>query len=259
MNNKNRITTNAYHLLLAGIIFFLVLVSGCGQNNRDQISSDDASLHIHMISGSREYRSEPSLRAFKRFMKQQYDDVRITASWGEDAGDDLPDIELLADADLMLVFTRRMVLPEEHLNHIIRHIENEKPVLGIRTASHAFQDFLELDSLVFGGDYDGHGDDEPVRISIAENASDHPVLTDVTGWIRPGKIYHNPDLGPQTNVLLYGKGLDSDIHEPMAWTNLYGQDGRAFYTSMGLPVDFGNENFRNMILNAISWSTKHEL
>jgi type 1 glutamine amidotransferase len=154
-------------------------------------------LHIHFISASEEYQSEPSLKHLKELFGTNEIPVKVTASWGKDAGSDLPDIELLEDADLMLVFARRMTLPENQLGYIIRHIEAEKPVIGIRTASHAFQDFLEMDAMVFGGDYDGHGDDETVDVSIAEGAADHPILSGVEEWRRPGKIYHNPEPGPE--------------------------------------------------------------
>lgn len=212
-------------------------------------------LHIHFISGSEEYQSEHSLEILQRELEEEFSQIRVTASWGEDAGDHLPEIDLLADADLLLVFTRRMTLPEDQLAYILRHVEDEKPVLGIRTASHAFQGFLELDAQVFGGNYDGHGGDEPVRLYFAEGTEDHPILRDVRLWDRPGKIYHNPDLGPETEILLFGEGLESGANEPVAWTNRYGTNGRAFYTSMGLVEDFENESFIRLLINAISWMT----
>lgn len=221
-------------------------------------TQNEGPLHIHFISGSAEYNSESSLKEFKKKLQQKYEDINVTTSWGEDAGDDLPHIESLAEADLMIVFTRRMILPEEQLAHITAHVENEKPVIGLKTASHAFQDFLELDARVFGGDYDGHGDDEKMMLSIDENAKEHPIMTNVQSWVRPDKIYHNPNLGPDTEVLFWGEGLDSGIYEPMAWTNLYGEKGRAFYTSMGQPADFQNENFLLMLSNAIAWTTGRE-
>lgn len=112
------------------LILLMVPLTGCSQ---------DDSLHIHMISGSRQYESEPSLLEFKKVIEQHNGGAKVTISRGEDAGDYLPDLEGLANADLMLVFTRRMRLPEEQLNLIKRHIEKEKPVIGIRTASHAFK------------------------------------------------------------------------------------------------------------------------
>ncbi len=216
-------------------------------------------LRIHLISGSAEYESEPSLRDLQRELEENYAGITVTASWGRDAGDHLPGIGDLADADLLMVFTRRMELPEEQLDIIRGHVEAEKPVIGIRTASHAFQDFLEMDSEVFGGDYSGHGDDESVKVTITEGAEDHPVLKNVEPWSRPGKIYHNPDLGPRTTRLLDGTGLDSEISEPLAWTNRYGERGRAFYTSMGMPGDFENANFRKLLFNAIEWTAGREL
>lgn len=216
-------------------------------------------LSIHLISGSAEYESEPSLRALQRTLEDDYEDILVTASWGEDAGDHLHGICALAEADLVIIFTRRMELPEEQLEYILGHFEVEKPAMGIRTASHAFQDYLEMDEEIFGGDYSGHGDDEPTEVEIVEGAEDHPILDGVEPWTRPGKIYHNPELGPETTPLLWGTGLDSGIEEPLAWTNDYGENGRAFYTSMGMPEDFEDENFRTMLFNTIEWTTGHTL
>ena len=223
-------------------------------------SAEKDRLHIHFISASEEYMSEPSLKKFGQLLEERYENVRITSSWGKDAGSDLPDIAELENADLMLVFARRMTLPESQLHYILQHVELEKPVIGIRTASHAFQDFLELDEEVFGGDYDGHGDDEQVKVIMAEGMEQHSLLDGVaSSWRRPDKIYHNPEPGPGTEILLFGEGLDSGYFEPLAWTNLYGERGRAFYTSMGLPEDFESENFIRLILNAIEWTSGQQL
>ncbi|MEX2602048.1 MAG: ThuA domain-containing protein [Balneolaceae bacterium] len=237
-------------------------LSRCFSNNGAALSALDGSdgtdvqtdtLHIHMISGSAEYESERSLRRLTEILKEELAPVQVTASWGEDAGSHLPEIEQLAGADLLLIFTRRMTLPDEQLSHIIRHVEAEKPVIGIRTASHAFEGFPELDAQVFGGDYDGHGDDEPVQLQLAEGAAAHPVMEGIQPWNRSGKIYRNPELGPNAVVLLYGEGQESGIREPVAWTNRYGESGRAFYTSMGLVEDFDNDSFIRLLLNAVKW------
>jgi type 1 glutamine amidotransferase len=250
-------------------VFLLLLMSGtgisgyisCAMAGNLQFMSeargpgDQNTLHIHFISGSEEYESEKSLKYLQQRFRENFPNIKVTASWGEDRGSDLPDIEHLEHADLMVVFTRRMTLPEDQLHYILQHVEKEKPVIGIRTASHAFQDFLEMDARIFGGNYTGHGDDEAVELTIAEGAERHPVLRGVQAWTRPGKIYHNPEPGENARILFYGTGLDSEIHEPLAWTNKYGEYGRAFYTSMGFPADFENEHFLQMLYNAITWST----
>lgn len=217
-------------------------------------------LHVHMVSASAEYESEPSLHALGQLLEQsEAVEVTVTASWGEDGGDDLPNIAALADADLLIVFARRMELPEEQLAVIRNHFEANKPAVGIRTSSHAFQDYLEMDAEIFGGDYSGHGGDEPIAVRVAEGASDHPIVAGMENWTRPGKMYENPELGPETQVLLHGEGKESGMDEPLAWTNRYGDGGRAFYTSMGMPHDFEDEQFVRMLLRAIGWTTEREL
>lgn len=222
-------------------------------------SADDDTLHIHMISGSKEYKSKEALTAWAQSLNENYANVRFTATWADDAGNDLPEIESLGDADLMLVFARRINVPDDQLAYIRDHIEAEKPVLGIRTASHAFQTYLELDAKVFGGDYDGHGNDEPTKVSIVEGDEDHAIVAGLEPWERKGKIYHNPNLGPNTQTLLRVAGQNSGIDEPAAWTNRFGEKGRAFYTSMGRHDDFENEFFLALLLNAVEWTTERKL
>lgn len=216
-------------------------------------------LRIHLISGSAEYESERSLRQLQRELEEKFEGILVTSSWGSDGGTHLDGIRALADADLAIIFARRMRLPEEQFSYIQAHLDAEKPVIGIRTASHAFQNYLEMDAEIFGGSYAGHGKDESVIAAPAKDAADHPILENVGSWTRPGKLYHNPKLGPDTTPLLFGTGQTSDLHQPLAWTNRYGKAGRAFYTSMGLPEDFGNHHFRNMLFNAIEWATARKL
>lgn len=227
---------------------FLLVLAG-------QALADHEPLRVHIISGSAEYESEASLRKLQRMLEGQYEQVTVTASWGQDSGSHLDGIAALAEADLVIIFTRRMALPEDQLRYVRAYFDAEKPAIGIRTSSHAFQDFLEMDAEVFGGSYSGHGDDEPTVVSIAEGAARHPILRGVEPWTRGDKIYRNPQLGPKTEPLLYGTGANSGMREPLAWTNRYGGAGRAFYTSMGLPADFENDNFLAMLVNAIEWTT----
>ena len=149
-------------------------------------------------------------------------------------------------------------MPEPQLAVIRKYIEAEKPVLGIRTASHAFQNY-PIDDEVFCGSYSGHDNDEPVDVKIADDATKHPILEQVEAWTRKGKLYHNRKLGENTTLLLSGTGKKSDLHEPLAWTHTYGKNGRVFYTSMGYPDDFKNQDFRQLLLNAIEWTTEHKL
>ena len=53
-------------------------------------------------------------------------------------------------------------------------------------------------------------------------------------------------------------GIGQKDKQPIAWSNAY-NGGRAFYTSMGFPLDFENENFRRLMLNAIEWTTQKKI
>jgi type 1 glutamine amidotransferase len=216
-----------------------------------------APLHIHMISGSDEYASEASLKAYRHHLKQNYD-VTVTASWVHDGAEDLPGIEHIPEADLLLVFARRMQLPEDQMDVIRRHWNQGKPVVGVRTASHAFRRSTNqtFDHDVLGGNYQGHFDDTPVQ--VANVAEDHPVLEGVQPF-SSRKLYKAGELAPSATVLQTGTTEveeESPTH-PVTWTHVY-QGGRTVYTSLGVPEDFENANFRRLLTNAIFWAAERE-
>jgi type 1 glutamine amidotransferase len=46
--------------------------------------------------------------------------------------------------------------------------------------------------------------------------------------------------------------------EPIAWVREF-KGGRVFYTSLGHPEDFKNDNFVRMLKNAIYWTANREV
>jgi len=214
-------------------------------------------VKIHMISGSKQYKSEASLTAFKAYLEKHFN-VRCTLTRTKDGSKDLPNIDALDGADVLVVFCRRLKLPPEPLAKIKGWCKAGKPVVGVRTASHAFQTWLAFDREVLGGDYQGHGGGEK-EIRVTVEAKDHPILAGVQDWVRPGMLYRNPGLAKDVTVLLRGAGKKDA--QPLAWARTYDKtrDGRSFYTSMGLPGDFENETFRKLLVNAITWTAKRKI
>jgi hypothetical protein len=92
----------------------------------------------NVISGSKEYQSETSLKPFLADLEKNYR-VTVTASWGSDGGETLENLDAPKNADLLLLFARRMKLPEDQMKPIRAHWEAVRPIVEIRTASHAFQ------------------------------------------------------------------------------------------------------------------------
>ena len=173
--------------------------------------------------------------------------VRCTASWGKDGAKELEGLDALKDADLMLVFTRRMKLGEAQMALIRSHWEQGKAIIGIRTAGHAFQkaDNEIFDRQVLGGHYRGHYGNEPIK--VINKASGHPVLEGVEPFTST-KLYKAGELAKDTVVLQMGD-IGKDRH-PVTIVHEY-KGGRTFFTSLGVPADFENENFRQMLVNAV--------
>ncbi len=213
-------------------------------------------LHLHIISGSNEYKSEASLKPFAEKLAEDYG-VQVTASWVKDGAKTLRDYEEIEKADVLLVFARRLKLPDDQMAPIRTHWEAGKGIVGIRTSSHAFseEDNKIFDQQVMGGNYKGHFGDEAVTVRITEAAGKHPVMTDV-GEIASKKLYKADELGKGTTLLQEGTIESKDgkkSTQPVTWTNQW-KNGHTFYTSLGVPSDFEDPDFVRMLTNAIFWT-----
>jgi len=212
-------------------------------------------LKVHFISGSTEYTSEASLKAFKEHLEKNYN-IACTASWGKDSGNALDDLDALKTADVMIVFARRLKLPAEQMAIIRGHWENGKPIVGIRTASHAFQkddnDFF--DRKVLGGHYTGHYGSEPVKVLPTKEGAAHPILQGVQP-LTSKQLYRTKELASDTVVLQTGD-IGTAQH-PVTIVHTY-KGGRVFSTSLGLPEEFRDANFRRLLTNAVIWTAGRE-
>ena len=210
-----------------------------------------------MISGSNEYHSEISLATFKHFLESQYkvQCILIQArgqlnQFGEFS--DLPGLDSLAHADVILLFTRRVTIPDDQLDQIKRYVDSGKPVVAVRTASHGLQGWPEFDKTVLGGNYQGHfGLEFKQTASPVEGLQNHPVLEGVTKIISSSSLYKTAPLASDAKLLMVGSTPQSS--QPSAWTRVY-KGGRIFYTSLGSPEDFENPSFRRLLTNALFWA-----
>lgn len=240
-------------LVFLSVAAALCLAAAAGAADKP---AQDAPLTVHIISGSGEYKSEPSLKEFSAFLEENYN-VTCTASWGKDGVKQLDNLDDLKDAELMIVFARRMKLGEEQMEIIRGHWRAGKPIVGIRTASHAFsnEDNKFFDHEVLGNNYQGHHGGEEVKVAVVPDRKDHPILAGVEPFISM-KLYKCGELPETTTVLQMG-----DIGKaayPVTMVNEY-NGGRVFYTSLGAGEDFQDDNFRRMLSNAIFWTTHRDV
>ncbi len=215
-----------------------------------------AKLRVALVSGSFEYKSDASLAALKKHLEANYsvECVLISAKSDKDAA--LAGIEQLEKCDVAVFFTRRLQIEGSALDAVKKYVASKKPIVGIRTASHGFQKWLEMDKDVLGGDYKGHFGAGVADVKVIDKQKDHAILKGVSAFKTNGSLYKNPAVAADVTVLLQGfMGKES---EPVAWTRE--KDGRrVFYTSLGHPDDFKDENFIRLLVNGLAWATKTEL
>lgn len=212
-------------------------------------------LRLCLVSGSFEYKSDQSLSAFQEYLEKNYA-VRCSRAFAP-SEEQLPGLENLDESDCAVFFTRRLRIGGEPLERIRRYVQSGKPILGIRTASHGFQNWLAMDKEVFGGDYRGHyGNSLKPQIAIAEAAKGHPILEGVAPFTSGGSLYKNPQIASDATVLLAGSIPEHT--EPVAWVRT-NRGARVFYTSLGHVDDFQQPSFLRLLVNALAWSTGRKL
>ncbi len=113
--------------------------------------------HIVLVSGDEEYRSEEGLPALARLLSERHG-FRCTVLFAVDpetgivnphVNTNIPGTENLDSADLMFIQTRWRVLPDEQMAPIDRYLMAGKPVIALRTATHAFKMREGLHNQVF--------------------------------------------------------------------------------------------------------------
>ncbi len=212
-----------------------------------------APLRVVFISGSAEYDSDKTMPILKKYFESKQPSIVTMLSA---KGDDLPGLEALDKCDVAVLFTRRLKLQGDQLERIKKYCTSGKSLVGIRTASHGIQTWLELDHEVLGGNYKNHYKEGPLtQIKLTDAAKDHPILKGVTAYQSRGSLYRNTGLSKDVNILLTGSNPEAT--EPIAWTRMY-KGGRIFYTSLGHQKDFEEENFLRLMTNAIVWAAGRE-
>lgn len=103
--------------------------------------------HVVLVSGDEEYRSEEALPQLARILNTNHgfncmvlfaQDPEVPGVINPNYLNHIPGLKLLSDADLMVIFTRFRALPDDEMKHIDDYLMAGKPVIGIRTSTHAF-------------------------------------------------------------------------------------------------------------------------
>ncbi len=226
---------------------------------------EDKRPHVVFVISESEYKTEETLPAFAR-AELEPRGIRCTFVYGDTARpNEFSTIAAVKEADLVVLSVRRQIPSANQLEIIRNHLKAGKPLVGIRTASHAFQllkgdvkaGWPTFDVEILGGHYEGHygkkTNGPSAHVKMVAGAATHPVLAGVTADEFPvtSHLYKNRDLAKSVTTLLTGR-VDGQT-EPVAWVNA-AENRRVFYTSLGNPDDFALPAFRRLLLNAVFWS-----
>lgn len=260
-------------------------------------------LHVVFVAAEQEYRAEQALPMLARLLatragwhctvlfalhEGKVDPTRPTVLEDQKVVHDIPGLEHLASADLLVVFTRFITLPDEQLAHLNTYLDSGKPLIGIRTANHGFRGNwtyrvagkrVDFGVDVLGGTFLGHHGGwhrEATRGIVVEANQDHPILRGVEDVFGPSDVYRTyPEGGslpPGCTPLLLGQPLQSLAPDaepnaekealPVAWTKTWtgnaDRSARVFHVTMGSARDFQSAGLRRLFLNAALWCVGRE-
>ncbi len=293
--------------------FFFLLISMCpaipifGNDTWVEFEGDAEAgqgKHIVFVTGDDEYRSEEGMPMLAKILAVRHgfrctvlfpihpEDGTITPTFQNN----IPGTQKLNDADLMVLFTRFRELPDDQMKPIIDFSNSGKPMIGLRTSTHAFHYQKNKNSVyakytwnsqnppggfgrqVFGDtwvNHHGKHGSQSTRGVINERLASHPVVNGCGDIWGPTDVYGIAHLPAEAKILLWGQvltgmrptdgpvnGAQNNPMMPLAWLRNYqgttGQVSRVFCTTMGASVDLKSAGLRRLLVNACYWCLKME-
>jgi len=228
---------------------------------------DDRRKHLVIVMAEDEYSTNQTLPPFA--LRKFGGDFKITCVYANaNNRNDIPGIDALNDADLAIWSIRRRTLPKNQLDVLRKYIADGKPLVALRTTSHAFSlregepaeglaAWPEFDREVLGGNYHDHyPNDVATFVHAIESVAGHPILQGVpTAEFRVfGSLYKSTPLATTAAPLMLGRVEGGESPEPVAWTHQRPNGGRVFYTSLGHPQTFEIPEFQRLLRNATYWA-----
>ena len=220
---------------------------------------------IVFVTGDDEYKSETSMPMMAHILANHHGfECNVLFAINRKTGvidtnqrDNIPGLHFLADADLMVIYTRFRTLVDDQMQMIENYLSTGKPVIGMRTATHAF-DFSKVPDHSFakygysnqnkdylGGfgrqvlgetwiRHWGHHGKQSTRGRIAKGQEGHPILKSITDgeiW-GPTDVYETALPQPEgCHAILLGEvcetmssdsgpadGKKNNPMMPIAWT-----------------------------------------
>jgi Trehalose utilisation len=286
-------------------LFFtqLALISWAGEPDHVVYRGENGpgrNKHIVFLSGDEEYRSEEGLPMLAKILAKRHG-FKCTVLFPINPADgtidpvtltNIPGMEALDTADLCVMALRFRELPDEQMRHFVDYLNAGKPIIALRTSTHAFRyehnrqspyarfDWQNRDwpggfgQQVLGEtwvDHHGQHGKESTRGVINPEFRNYPILRGVSDIWVPTDVYTVSHLPADAKVLVRGQVLqgmmpaDPPVENsknnpmmPLVWVRDYlnpnGKNSKIVTTTMGAAVDLENEGLRRLLVNACYWA-----
>ncbi len=257
--------------------------------------------HIVFLSGDEEYRSEEGLPMLAKILATRHG-FKCTVLFSINPADgtidptvqtNTPGLAALDSADLCVMGLRFREWPDADMRHFVDYLHRGKPIIGLRTSTHAFAysrnkqspyakyDWQSKDwpggfgRQVLGETWVNHHGDhgkQSTRGVINEPFKSHPILRGVTDIWGPSDVYGVTHLPTNATVLVWGQvltgmkpsdpplaGAKNNPMMPLVWVRDYtgenGQTSKIVTTTMGSADDLESAGLRRLLVNACYWTT----
>ncbi|MBI1246680.1 hypothetical protein GC197_02405 [bacterium] len=302
---------STWQLLIAAALFNAVAISAASAHPVPESPSwltyeggegPGKGKHIVLIAADQEYRSEQSMPMLAAILSKHHGfDCTVLFGVNEKGQVDptmpvypkkgeedsfqthnIPGLEHLEKADLVIFFTRLLTLPPDQLQHIVNYLDSGKPIIGLRTANHGFRSPLPYKTdgkrvsigQILGGSFMSHHGAwhrDSTRGDIVPEMKDHPILIGVSDIWGPSDVYRTfkegGSLPEGCTALVNGQPLIGREHggpsnpkkEPLpvvwfkTWKTSDGKTARVFQSTMGSARDLESAGLRRLIINASYW------
>ena len=218
--------------------------------------------HVVLVAGDAEYGSRTTCARIQKKLEEQFGfkTTLVQSMVGVLENSDNPDksipgLEVIKDADLLIIFIRMRIPPQEQLDLLHEYFESGKPAIGMRTTTHAFTNDRGWCPRYFGGHYWTHLGGT-LDAAIVPEMRDHPVLRGVQSsfFQENNSLYITNPLSDTATPLVYGRRDASSPAQAFAWINEYKQNSRQFFFTASHPENFKQPDNQKLLYNAVFWA-----
>ncbi|MCE9559672.1 MAG: ThuA domain-containing protein [Armatimonadetes bacterium] len=259
-----------------------------------------APKHIVLLAGDEEYRSEEGLPQLAQILSKRQG-FKCTVCYSvNDKGEidptvttNQPGMEALDKADLVIMLLRFREWPDSQMKHFVDYYRAGKPIIALRTSTHAFRYSPDSKSAyrdfswdcktwpggfgkqVLGETWLTHWGQHGVQATHGIISGLHPILRGIKELFGTTDVYEAAP-PPDSTILVRGqvlsgmhptdepatsskptvKGVQQPLNNPMmpiAWTRQLGKQ-RILTTTMGAATDLLDEGVRRLLVNGAYWA-----